>query len=196
MQVAETASGSSPPQRAAPARDRLLVAARDLLTELPVERITVRTIAARAGVGHALITRYYGSREGLLTIAIGATLITMADEIAAAPDIRVAVRDTFQSVLENARLAAAISTITTQSRAVEQSEGFPMVTALAAHLEVAGASPARARARAATIINMIFGWVGTESRWLRMGGHADPTTGRYDFLQTLLGVVDDTIDAD
>jgi hypothetical protein len=29
-----------------------------------------------------------------------------------------------------------------------------------------------------------------------MGGHPDPTTGRYDFLQTLLGVVDDTIDAD
>ena len=179
-----------------PARDRLLVAAHELLTEVPLERITVRTIAARAGVGHALITRYYGSRAGLLTAAIGSTLIAMKDDIAHAPDIHTAVRGAFHRVLENPELAAAISIVTTQSRAVERSEGFPMVTALAAHLEAAGASPARARARAATIINMIFSWVGIEDRWLRMGGHPDAITGRYDFLQTLLELVDSAIDRD
>ena len=38
------------------ARDRLLAAAHELLTEAPLNEITVRRIAERAGVAHSLIT--------------------------------------------------------------------------------------------------------------------------------------------
>ena len=178
---------------AASARDRLLAAAFQLLTEVPVDRITVRMIAARAGVGHSLITRHFGTRAGLLTAAIGATLVTIAKDITRAPDIHTAVRGAFDRVLQSPELTAAINVVTTQSQAVEQREGFPIVEAFTAHLEAAGAPPQRARARAATITNMIFVWIGAEPRWLRMGGHPDTTTGRYDYLQTLLELVDNAI---
>ena len=192
--TADTVDTSQPAIGPAPARDRLLAAARELLAEVPVERITVRTIAARAGVRHATITHHYGSRAGLLAIAIGATLIDLADAITHAPDIHTAVRGAFHHLLQQPGLTSAIGVVTMGSNTVEQREGFPVVDAFTAHLEAAGAPPERARDRAATITMMIFGWVGAEARWLRMGGHADdPTTGRYEFLQTLLGVVDDAI---
>jgi AcrR family transcriptional regulator len=175
------------------ARDRLLAAAYQLLTEVPVDRITVRMIAARAGVGHSLITRHFGTRAGLLTAAIGATLVNIAKDITEAPDIYTAVRRAFDRVLQSPELTAAINVVTTQSKAVEQREGFPIVEAFAAQLEAAGAPPQRARARAATITNMIFVWISAEPRWLRMGGHPDATTGRYDYLQTVLELVDNAI---
>jgi hypothetical protein len=62
---------------------------------------------------------------------------------------------------------------------------------LTTHLEAAGATPAAARRTAATLTLMVFAWAGAESRWLKMSGHAnDPTTGRYEFQQTLLPLAD------
>lgn len=192
--ASRTVDRSQPATGPAPARDRLLAAARELLTEVPVDSITVRTIADRAGVRHANITHHYGSRAGLLATAIGATLVDLADAITHAPDIHTAVRGAFHHLLEQPGLTSSIGIVTMGSDAVEQREGFPVVDAFTAQLKAAGAPPERARDRAATITMMIFGWVGAEERWLRMGGHADdPTTGRYEFLQTVLGVVDDAI---
>ncbi len=174
-----------------PARQRLLVAARELLAEVPITGITVRMIAERAGVGHALITRYYGSRARLLTIAIGMTLVDLAADIADAPDAHAAIRRAFDRVLGSRELTAAINVVVLETEEVEEREGFPIVEALTAHLEAAGAPPAAARRTAATLTLMIFAWAGAEARWLRMSGHADdPTTGRYEFQQTLLALAD------
>ncbi|MGY3677983.1 TetR/AcrR family transcriptional regulator [Streptomyces sp. TE33382] len=52
---------------AAATRGRLLEAARDLFAERGYERATVRAIADRAGVNQALLFRYFGSKQGLLT---------------------------------------------------------------------------------------------------------------------------------
>ncbi|MEU3503045.1 TetR family transcriptional regulator [Streptomyces hundungensis] len=48
-------------------RRRLLNAARDLFAERGYEGATVREIAERAGVNQALLFRYFGSKQGLLT---------------------------------------------------------------------------------------------------------------------------------
>ncbi|MER5499384.1 TetR family transcriptional regulator [Streptomyces sp. NPDC002561] len=48
-------------------RRRLLEAARDLFAERGYEATTVRGIAERAGVNQALLFRYFGSKQGLLT---------------------------------------------------------------------------------------------------------------------------------
>ncbi|MDK0521179.1 TetR/AcrR family transcriptional regulator [Streptomyces sp. ML-6] len=48
-------------------RRRLLEAARDLFAERGYEATTVRSIAERAGVNQALLFRYFGSKQGLLT---------------------------------------------------------------------------------------------------------------------------------
>ncbi|MFE4329970.1 TetR/AcrR family transcriptional regulator [Streptomyces sp. NPDC056831] len=52
---------------AAATRRRLLEAARDLFAERGYEGTTVRSIAERAGVNQALLFRYFGSKQGLLT---------------------------------------------------------------------------------------------------------------------------------
>jgi len=154
--------------------------------------ITVRMIAERAGVGHTLITRYYGSRGRLLTIAIGITLMELAHQIAAAPDVHAAVRSTFHQVLQSRELTSAINVASLDS--VEQTDDFPVSDAFATQLSSAGATPERARERAATLTLMIFAWAAAEPRWLAMAHHADdPTTGRYEFQRTLLTLVDEAI---
>ncbi|GAA2266828.1 TetR/AcrR family transcriptional regulator [Streptomyces amakusaensis] len=52
---------------AAATRLRLLEAARDLFAERGYEGTTVREIAERAGANQALLFRYFGSKQGLLT---------------------------------------------------------------------------------------------------------------------------------
>ncbi|MEU3061531.1 TetR family transcriptional regulator [Streptomyces subrutilus] len=52
---------------AAATRLRILHAARDLFAERGYERATVRDIAERAGSNQALLFRYFGSKQGLLT---------------------------------------------------------------------------------------------------------------------------------
>ncbi len=153
--------------------------------------ITVRMIAERAGLGHALITRYYGSRGRLLTIAVSVTLVELAADVAGASDMHAAIRRTFDRVLGSRELTAAINVVALETEEVEEREGFPVVEALTAHLEAAGAPPIVARRTAATLTMMIFAWAGAEPRWLRMGGYADDaTTGRYEFLQILLALAD------
>jgi AcrR family transcriptional regulator len=51
-------------------RQRILVAARRLFAESGYERAGMRAIAAEADVDSALITHYFGSKQGLLTEAL------------------------------------------------------------------------------------------------------------------------------
>ncbi|MFF2329190.1 MULTISPECIES: TetR/AcrR family transcriptional regulator [unclassified Streptomyces] len=65
-------SAAAPPsgerrRDAAATRRRLLEAARDLFAERGYEGTTVRSIAERAGANQALLFRYFGSKQGLLT---------------------------------------------------------------------------------------------------------------------------------
>ncbi|MER6504910.1 TetR family transcriptional regulator [Streptomyces sp. NPDC001455] len=60
-------AAATPRRDAAATRRRLLDAAHDLFAEQGYEATTVRSIAARAGVNQALLFRYFGSKQGLLT---------------------------------------------------------------------------------------------------------------------------------
>lgn len=44
----------------------ILAAARDLFAERDIRSVTVREIAARAGVAHSLVNRYFGSKDQML----------------------------------------------------------------------------------------------------------------------------------
>jgi AcrR family transcriptional regulator len=61
--VSETEDPGSP-------RDRLLQAVIDLLPDCPADSLSVRDIAAEAGVNHGLVHRHFGSKEALLREAI------------------------------------------------------------------------------------------------------------------------------
>ncbi|MFJ2787052.1 TetR family transcriptional regulator [Streptomyces sp. NPDC093249] len=60
-------AGAERRRDAAATRRRLLDAARDLFAEHGYEGAKVRDIAERAGVNQALLFRYFGSKQGLLT---------------------------------------------------------------------------------------------------------------------------------
>jgi AcrR family transcriptional regulator len=70
----------SPPSRRRPgrpagshsgeARAALLKAARDLLAERGLPRVTVREVAERAGVQPALVSYYFGGKDGLLRAVV------------------------------------------------------------------------------------------------------------------------------
>jgi AcrR family transcriptional regulator len=57
---------NSPPAPPTGRRDRLLEAAIELLCEGGFEAVTIRSVAARAGVNSALISYYFGSKRELL----------------------------------------------------------------------------------------------------------------------------------
>lgn len=58
-------------RNAATTRAQILAAARVAFTQESYDRIGVRDIAAAAGIDPALVIRYFGSKEGLFTEAIG-----------------------------------------------------------------------------------------------------------------------------
>jgi AcrR family transcriptional regulator len=169
------------------ARDRLLRAACDLLTELPLDEITVRRIAERAGLVHSLVTRHYGSRQRLLTVAISRSLIDLAARIRAAPNVHVALESAFDQVMHSRELTSSINIATVASTDVEdEARGFPVADAFAGHLTALGVDPRRAQELAGTVTLMIFSWAGAEHRSLAMTGHAnDPVAGRAAFVHTL-----------
>ncbi len=69
------------------AKEKLLKAAIELMQETDdTDRITVRQIAQRAGVGAALINYHYQSREKLLFAAIGEVMVQMMDAIRRKPN--------------------------------------------------------------------------------------------------------------
>lgn len=56
---------------AAATRGAILAAARRAFTEDSYDRVGLREIAAAAGIDPALVIRYFGSKEGLFTAAVG-----------------------------------------------------------------------------------------------------------------------------
>ncbi|WP_018685271.1 TetR/AcrR family transcriptional regulator [Actinokineospora enzanensis] len=71
---------TTPRRRDATATRRaLLDAARALVTEHGVEGTSTRDIAAAAGVNQALVYRYFGSKEKLLTEAVGDSMSEVDD---------------------------------------------------------------------------------------------------------------------
>ncbi len=60
----------------------VLAAATELLAESGPQDITVRRIAERAGVNHALAHRHFGTKEEIVRQALRAQADTVADELA------------------------------------------------------------------------------------------------------------------
>lgn len=63
------------------AKERIIKVATEMLLEAPeqIDKITVRQIAERANVGIGSINYHFGSRDSLLSLAIGDILAKMAD---------------------------------------------------------------------------------------------------------------------
>lgn len=70
-------------------RERIIQATIALLDEMPdVEKITVRLVAQRAGVGVGLINYHFHTRDNLLSLAIGGIMADMATSMGSADSSR------------------------------------------------------------------------------------------------------------
>ncbi len=65
--------------------DRLVRAATVLLAEQPASMVTVRKIAARAGVHHSMIHRHFGSKDALMLEALAGLSMRYCEAVASIP---------------------------------------------------------------------------------------------------------------
>jgi TetR/AcrR family transcriptional regulator, repressor for neighboring sulfatase len=171
----DTSSSSALVPRSA---QRLFDAARELLAEKPAAELTVREIAARAGVQHTLIRRHFGSRDALLTLVVAETLSRFAAAVDAAPDLSNAVHTVLEQFSTNRVLASGMAVLVL-GQGLGKLERYPLADAFEAQLVRAGVDPGRARDTAVVIIAVMSGWTVGLRFWLGMAGRGDdPQAGR------------------
>lgn len=62
----EAPARRQPTARRTSTQEAILRAAAELFAERPPSRVTIRDVAARAGVNHSLVHRHYGTKDNLL----------------------------------------------------------------------------------------------------------------------------------
>lgn len=81
-------------------REALLVAARELMAEKGLPRVTLREVAQRAGVQPALVHYYFGSKEGLLRAVTALVAGELVGRIQQAASLEGSSEDRVRSLVE------------------------------------------------------------------------------------------------
>jgi AcrR family transcriptional regulator len=136
-------------------RTALVDAAAELFAERGPDRVSVKEIAAAAGVNHGLVHHYFGSKDALLTAVLASLSEQVAEELASgAPIDRIAAKG--GATERHNRIAAAL---VLQGRDPGELKGsFPVFDKLIAHLQTQGLSRADAKLRTAQLIAQVIGW--------------------------------------
>jgi TetR/AcrR family transcriptional regulator, repressor for neighboring sulfatase len=173
---------------------RLLEATRDLLAEKPAAELTVREIAARAGVQHTLIRRHFGSRDALLAVVVAGTLAEFSVAVDAAPDLTAALQVGFEQFGGNRALISGMAVLVVGA-GMADAVRYPLADAYEAQLLRAGVDGHRTRDTAVVIIALMSGWAVGEQFWLGMAGrHDDPPAGRKMVEHAVWAIVDQAMD--
>lgn len=129
-------------------------AAVQLLAERGPREVTVREIAERAGVNHALVHRHFGSKQALITSAIRTESAAVA-AAAARPGAEVA--DVVHALAEHPAYFRMLAR-TVLDEPDMLAERLPLASALMEMLDSVGESAARRRG-AVTAGSLILGWL-------------------------------------
>jgi AcrR family transcriptional regulator len=142
--------------------DAVLDAATDLLAEQWPKAPTVRDIAARAGVNHALVHRYFGTKGELLKAVLDRHSARFAELAAGASDTRTAVSLLFREVTRRSAYVHVLARAAMDGMHPEQIvAGFPVMRGLLARLsEAPGRAEGAVDARVAIIglAALALGW--------------------------------------
>lgn len=149
----------APYRKAEVVRAELLAAATELLSERPAGDVTVRDIAARAGVQHSMITRHFGSKRALIAEAVGAVAADYAAAVGDAGDPA----EGYVRALRHLRSLPASGLVLTADAAERAgdptAEQFPGIALHLQGLLAAGAEDdLRTRVLAGLLISMVIGW--------------------------------------
>jgi AcrR family transcriptional regulator len=169
---------------------RLFEAARELLAEKPAAELTVREIAARAGVQHTLIGRHFGGRDALLALVVAEALARFAAAVDAAGDLAAALRVGLEQFSTNRALASGMAVFVV-GHDVGELARYPLADAYEGQLLRAGMGPGQARDTAVMVIALMSGWVVGQRFFLGMAGRRDdPQVGREMVERAVWALVD------
>ena len=141
------------------ARQRLVEAATALFRERPLQEVSVRDIAAAAGVNHGLVHRYFGGRDGLLQAVLAHIFRATARAIEASmdEDLDRAVLDGMRVLLEERWIAAVVAHLL-QVRA--SPEGIPEASMMPVVRRRLGVDPPPEQAAQLAVAEAaVLGWM-------------------------------------
>jgi AcrR family transcriptional regulator len=165
------------PYKSAAARKAdILEATVDLLAESGPKAITVRQIAERAGVQHAVIFRHFRDKAALVSQATLGELLGWAEVAGAHRSPVEAFVAGFRYLCGRRTSAAALGlTLSGPSGPAVQQNTFPVVDTYVEILAAAGMRPRAARDLAMAAVAIIAGWVAAEDWWLAVGHYRGAT---------------------
>ena len=158
-------------------RSILVDATVELLSEQPVGAVTVRAIAARAGVQHSLITRHFTSKDELVAVALARLTAAYREDVEAGDDATDGYLRALDHMRANPTAAVAMAAGGSARAGSTPAVRFP---GYAAHVEqiVAGGAPDDDHTRlvAGVAMSLVAGWAFLEPLVLAAGdlGHLDP----------------------
>jgi AcrR family transcriptional regulator len=136
-------------------RTALVDAAARLFAERGPDRVSVKQIAAAAGVNHGLVHHYFGSKDALLSAVLASLSEQVAAELASGAPADVIAANGGATERHN-RIAAFLILQGRDPAALKGS--FPVFDTLVASLRGQGLSPADARLRTAQVVAQVIGW--------------------------------------
>jgi TetR/AcrR family transcriptional regulator len=86
--------------RSGEGREALLAAARHLMAEKGLPRVTAREVAERAGLQPALVNYYFGGKEGLLSAVVSEVAAEMLERVRAAVTTEGSVEERIRGLVE------------------------------------------------------------------------------------------------
>ncbi len=120
----------------------LIDAAATLFAERPSGHVTVREIAARAGVNAGLVHRYFGRKEHLMRAAMEQSQRAIAARVDEVTDVRGDIDVVFRELLDQKEFIAVLARASLDGVLPEFPAGYPTMTALLQRIEAArGATP-------------------------------------------------------
>ena len=139
-------------------RAALLAAATEIVTETGSPNITVREVAARAGINHGLVHRYFGTKDALIAGVIDEIAGRVARQLTGDGDGESVVAGDEAGTLARLIGHAMVAGSDLASGAAGDMRSHPVARALVQRCREQGLSEDAARVAAAQIMALTLGW--------------------------------------
>jgi TetR/AcrR family transcriptional regulator, repressor for neighboring sulfatase len=138
---------------------KLVDAATELFAARGPDGVSLRQVAARAGVNYGLIHQYVGTKDDLLRLVFQSVSEHAAERFATADDLDAALDDLIGVGRQPTRYVKLLAWALLQGRDAHDLLGrSPALTTLVHRVDSTGADPFAARLRVAAVVSMNLGW--------------------------------------